>query len=571
MLMDAFFRACPDKFVPLFFDEAGHRVATQYLMAAIYGDLDADTLKDYRKGHSHLPGHPELGYTPGVKFSSGRLGHMWPFVNGVAIANPDKIMFCLGSDGSQMEGNDAEAARLAAAQNLNVKLLIDDNDVTIAGHPSDYMAGYSVTNTLKGHGISNVVEVNGEDIDALYAAMRHAVTKQGPAAVISKRKMMEGVPGVSGTCHGHDAIAPKYAIPYLESKGLTKAVDFIKAMKKTKDPHGAYLGSGKKIANRKEFGAVVANLLSKMDPVTKKKNVMVIDCDLEGSTGLATIRKAHPDIYIKGGIMERGNFSAAAGFGMEEGKQGIFSTFAAFLEMCLSEMTMARLNNSNMLCHFSHSGVDDMADNTCHFGINNFFADNGLSDGYDTKLYFPADAGQLKAVVERIFFDKGMRFLFTNRSSLPQILTESGKPLYGEGYKFVPGKDEVIRAGTAGYIVTFGDATYRCLDAVERLRKEGINVGLINKTTLNTIDEDMLAKVGKSPFVMVVEPFNTKTGLGMRYGTWLLERGYTPKYAHLGAYREGSGGLWEQVYHQGYDSASVMKKVKEMLSLKSKL
>jgi hypothetical protein len=41
--------------------------------------------------------------------------------------------------------------------------------------------------------------------------------------------------------------------------------------------------------------------------------------------------------------MERGNFSAAAGFGMEAGKQGIFGTFSAFLEMCISEITMARL------------------------------------------------------------------------------------------------------------------------------------------------------------------------------------------------------------------------------------
>jgi transketolase N-terminal domain/subunit len=78
----------------------------------------------YREANSKLPGHPELGLTPGVKFSSGRLGHMWPLVNGVALANRDKAVFCLGSDGSQQEGNDAEAARLAVAQRLNVKLLI---------------------------------------------------------------------------------------------------------------------------------------------------------------------------------------------------------------------------------------------------------------------------------------------------------------------------------------------------------------------------------------------------------------------------------------------------------------
>ena len=28
-----------------------------------------------------------------------------------------------------MEGNDAEAARLAVSENLNVKLIVDDNDV----------------------------------------------------------------------------------------------------------------------------------------------------------------------------------------------------------------------------------------------------------------------------------------------------------------------------------------------------------------------------------------------------------------------------------------------------------
>jgi transketolase N-terminal domain/subunit len=95
MILDALFRGAADKYVPIFFDEAGHRVATQYLMSTLNGDLPAERLMEYRAAHSHLPGHPELGFTPGVKFSSGRLGHMWPYVNGVAMANPGKIAFCL--------------------------------------------------------------------------------------------------------------------------------------------------------------------------------------------------------------------------------------------------------------------------------------------------------------------------------------------------------------------------------------------------------------------------------------------------------------------------------------------
>merc|ERR1719478_1042195 len=164
---------------------------------------------NYRKGHCLLPGHPELGLTPGVQFSSGRLGHMWPYVNGVAMTDESKVVFCLGSDGSQMEGCDAEAARLAVARKLNVKLLVDDNDVTIAGHPSEYLPGFSVERTLDGHGIGTSVvrETSMDFIDSLYAAVRKAVVSSGPQAVVVKRPMCPGVEGVEGTCHGHDAVA----------------------------------------------------------------------------------------------------------------------------------------------------------------------------------------------------------------------------------------------------------------------------------------------------------------------------------------------------------------------------
>jgi len=571
MILDSFFRARPDKFVPIFFDEAGHRVATQYLMSVLYGHMEPEALLHYRVGHKKLPGHPELGMTPGVKFSSGRLGHMWPMLNGVAMANKEKIVCCLGSDGSQQEGNSAEAARLSVAQNLNVKMIIDDNDVTIAGHPSEYMKGYSVKSTLQGHGLW-VTEVNGEELDDLYANIRRGILCEGPCAVIIKRPMAPGIPGIEGTHHAHDALTGQQAIPYLEASNCNKAIEYLKTkVKKTSDPQKDYLGSsGKRDSNRKAFGKIVSNILLRLSPEDRQSKVMVIDCDLEGSTGLNTIHKSVPDVYTMGGIMERGNLLTAAGFGMQPGKQGIYSTFAAFLEMCCSEITMARLNNCNLLCHYSHSGVDDMADNTCHFGLNIFFADNGLLNQYDTKLYFPADLDQLTAVTEKIFWQPGLRFIFTTRSKVPAILDESGKPFYGKGYSFTPGKDEIVRKGK-GYIVSFGDALYRCLDAVERLKNEGHEVGLINKPTLNVVDEEMMKQIGHSSFVLVVESISIKNGLGVRFGSWLLERGYCPKYAHIGSHQEGSGGLWEHAYHQGFDSTSVYNKVKQMITTIAKL
>jgi len=154
-----------------------------------------------------------------------------------------------------------------------------------------------------------------------------------------------------------------------------------------------------------------------------------------------------------------------------------------------------------------------MADNTCHFGVNNFFADNGLSD-VQSALYFPADPLQMVAIVQRVFFERGLRFVFSTRSKVPYILKEDGKTRYFEGdYEFVPGRDETIVEGKAGYVVSFGEMLYRSLDAVLRCRQEGLDVGLINKPTLNVVDEQSLKKIGSSPFVLVVESLNQKTGV----------------------------------------------------------
>ncbi len=564
MIMDALFRGAEDKYVPIFFDEAGHRVGTQYLMSVLNGDMPAEKLMHYREAHSHLPGHPELGFTPGVKFSSGRLGHMWPYVNGVAMANAGKTVFCLGSDGSQQEGNDAEAARLAVAQGINVKLIIDDNDVTIAGHPSEYLKGCSTAKTLEGHGLT-VFECNGEDIDDLYQAIVKAINTDGPVAVICKRPMCPGIEGLEGSTHGHDVVSVKIALDYLEAHGQQKAAEVLKTIEAPKQDKDFKGSSDNWDANRGIFGDAVVEVLSGMSEAERVEKVRVIDSDLEGSCGLIKIHKANPEVFISSGIMERGNFSAAAGFGMEEGKQGIFGTFSAFLEMTLSEITMARLNNSNVLCHYSHSGIDDMADNTCHFGLNNMFADNGLDDGYPTNLYFPADPNQMRAVVKSIFADPGLRFVFSTRSKVPTILATDGNEMFAGDYQFVSGKDEVIREGTQGYVVAFGETLYRALDAVERLKEEGIDVGLINKPSLNVIDEDMMAKLGKAPMVLVVESFNRKTGLGSRFGSWLLERGYAPKFNYIATHKEGCGGLWEQFPHQGIDPSGIMATVKAMI------
>ena len=138
--------------------------------------------------------------------------------------------------------------------------------------------------------------------------------------------------------------------------------------------------------------------------------------------------------------------------------------------------------------------------------------------------------------------------------------------MHAGDYRFEPGRDEVVREGDAGWIVSFGDMLYRCLHVVETLHAEGVAVGLVNKPTLNVVDEQMLARLGASPFILVVESLNQRTGLGIRYGTWLLQRGLAPLYAHMGTTRPGNCGQTEQIPHQGLAPADVEARVRELLA-----
>jgi len=554
--------------VPIFYDEAGHRVATQYLLSVLNGAMPAERLLHYREYDSGLPGHPEKLLTPGIEFSSGRLGHLWAFCNGVALANPGKAIILLGSDGSQMEGDNAEAARLMLGKRLNVKVMIDDNNVTIAGHPQEYMTGYDLSRTLSGYGLTTETTM-GEDLDALYVDLCRMFSDENPHALVIKRPMAPGIEGVEGSPEAHEALKADVAIRYLQKRGgYAEAIGMLEAAKPDKSPL-KYRGSSGAGKNRDDFGKIVNELLDGMSLEQRLASVRVFDNDLEGSCGLQHIRKKHPEIFVRGGIMERSNFSAAAGFGSSADKQGIFATFSAFLEMCVSEITMARLNFSNVLAHFSHSGVDDMGDNTCHFGINSMYADGGVTPGHSqetTRLYFPVDRHQFAACIKRIYGDSGLRFVFTTRAAVPDILDIDGKPLY-EGLPFDPGKDYIVRETPegGGYVVATGETVYRALDAVISLQEQGIKVGLINKPSLNVVDADMMKKLSIVPFVLVAEGWNVKTGLGSRFGSYLLQSGFKGKYNHIGTHKEGSGGQWQQMGYQGLDPRGISKAIKDLL------
>lgn len=121
-------------------------------------------------------------------------------------------------------------------------------------------------------------------------------------------------------------------------------------------------------------------------------------------------------------------------------------------------------------------------------------------------------------VIEKVLFAHGIRFVFSTRAKVPWILKENSQERFFDNpdYEFVPGKDEIIRGAddpksVTGWVVTFGEMLYRVVDAVDRLNstEKGVRVGVINKVSVNLIDEEVMNLIGNSKFVIVAESWST--------------------------------------------------------------
>ena len=82
---------------------------------------------------------------------------------------------------------------------------------------------------------------------------------------------------------------------------------------------------------------------------------------------------------------------------------------------------------------------------------------------------------------------------------------------------------------------------------------------------VNVLDPAMMKTLAAAPWVLVAEGWNVKTGLGSRFGSYLLQAGFKGKYNHIGVNKEGCGGLWQQMGYQGLDPAGILAAIKKLI------
>ncbi|MGX1083938.1 transketolase [Pseudomonas sp. AP3_22 TE3818] len=197
----------------------GHGSMLIYSLLHLTGyDLSIDDLKQFRQLHSRTPGHPELGYTPGVETTTGPLGQ--GLANAVGFALAEKVMaaqfnrpghnivdhhtYVFLGDGCMMEGISHEVASLAGTLGLGKLIAFyDDNGISIDGE----VEGWFTDDTPKRFESYNwqvIRNVDGHDPEEIKTAIDTARKSSQPTLICCKTTIGFGSPNKQGKedCHG---------------------------------------------------------------------------------------------------------------------------------------------------------------------------------------------------------------------------------------------------------------------------------------------------------------------------------------------------------------------------------
>jgi len=249
---------------------------------------------------------------------------------------------------------------------------------------------------------------------------------------------------------------------------------------------------------RESFGKELTALSSEYE------NVVVLDADIAGGTGMHHFRKAFPDRFIQCGIAEQ-NMMAMSGGMAATGLIPIVTTFSVFM---LRAIEQARLSvayaNMNVKIVASHPGLDVgpdgasaqcLEDIACYRSIPNMV------------VISPCDPTEMEQATKAILDYVGPVYMRTGRSNTKRILDES--------YNFEIGKGKILRDGSDVTIVACGVEVARSLEAAELLSSEGISARVVNMATIKPIDSELLVRcVKETGAIVTAEDHSVIGGLG---------------------------------------------------------
>lgn len=497
----------------------GHAAPLLYAAWAEAGLFPREELLKLRRIDSDLEGHP-TPRLPFVDVATGSLGQ--GLCAGVGIAlNARRIgsgyrTYVLLGDGEMAEGSVWEAASASSWYKLdNLCAIVDVNALgqsrrTQLEHDTDAIAARWTA--FGWHAIA----VDGHDIAKLLEAFEAARAAKGKPTVILARTIKgKGVAAVEGEDGWHGKAMKKgqeadSAIAELEKQFVTGAgaASIPPPPAKTrpaldvdlsKMPAPAY-GKGDMVATREAYGTALA-ALGGIDP-----RVVALDADVKNSTFSERFEKAHPDRFYQMFIAEQVMVGAAMGLAAR-GAIPFPSTFACFLTRAADFIRMAGISFVNMKLAGSHAGVSIGEDGPSQMALEDLALMRSVPN---CTVLYPCDAVSAERLVVEMAALDGLAYMRTSRPKTPVI--------YDANERFPIGGSKVLRqsASDVATVVGAGITVFQALEAYERLRKQGLNIRVIDAYSVQPVDVETLTAAASATdgVVITVEDHYAAGGLG---------------------------------------------------------
>ncbi|ALB67693.1 transketolase [Cronobacter dublinensis] len=526
----------------------GHASMLLYSLLHLSGyDLPMEELKNFRQLHSKTPGHPEIGYTPGVETTTGPLGQGLANAVGLAIAEKtlaaqfnrpgheivDHNTYVFMGDGCLMEGISHEVCSLAGTLGLG-KLIgfYDHNGISIDGETEGWFTD-DTAKRFEAYHWHVVHEIDGHDPQAIKRAIEEAkqVTDK-PSLIICRTVIGFGSPNKAGKEESHGAALgeeevaltrkqlgwnyPPFEIPDEVYKGWDAKAKGQQAEASWKEKFAAYQQAHPELAaefNRRMGGEMPENwqqttqqyiekLQAEPAKIASRKasqnalNVYgpVLPELLGGSADLApsnltiwsgstSLKEDPAGNYIHYGVREFGMTAIANGIAHHGGFVPYTATFLMFVEYARNAARMAALMKARQIMVYTHDSIGLGEDGPTHQAVEQL-ASLRLTPNFST--WRPCDQVET-AVAWKAAIERhnGPTALILSRQNLAQIerSPQQLKDVARGGYIL---KDAGGKPDLI--LIATGSEVEITVQAAEQLRGDGVAVRVVSLPSTDVFD-----------------------------------------------------------------------------------
>lgn len=306
-----------------------------------------------------------------------------------------------------------------------------------------------------------------------------------------------------------------------------------------------------KIATRAAYGEFL------VEKGAQRKDLVVMDADLSGSTKTKEFAKTYPERFVNCGIAEQDLMAEAAGIALS-GHVVCASTFAMFAAGRAYEIIRNSIGytNANVKVCATHAGITVGEDGASH----QTFEDIALMREIPGMVVVnPADAVSAKKLLNEVVDTEGPAYVRLGRAGVPVI--------YDENSDIKVGTANTVREGSDVTIIATGIMVADAIEAAEELAKEGVYARVIDMHTIKPIDETAIINAARENGpIVTAEEHSVIGGLGSAVAEVVVQK-QPVKMAMVGqkdTFGE-SGKPAELREKYGLTKADIGKAVKEIL------